>query len=84
MSILVAVRNEREVIERILAELARQVALALHNSALDTALQASLVELRVRQTALLRDDRLPVRDDVDHEFEQVGEVFGQRRAGTGG
>src|SRR5947209_3426453 len=36
--------NEEE--ERVLTELARQVALALHNSALDTALQASLVDLR--------------------------------------
>ncbi|HET9729925.1 MAG TPA: histidine kinase, partial [Acidimicrobiia bacterium] len=38
--------------ERVLTELARQVALALHNSALDTALQASLVELRVANEEL--------------------------------
>src|SRR5262249_52229041 len=33
--------------ERVLSDLARQVALALHNSALDTALQASLDDLQV-------------------------------------
>ncbi len=37
--------NEEE--DRVLAELARQVALALHNSRLDSALQASLDELQV-------------------------------------
>jgi signal transduction histidine kinase len=39
--------------ERVITELARQVALALHNSALDTALQASLDELRVANEELL-------------------------------
>ncbi|MGZ4120573.1 MAG: histidine kinase [Actinomycetota bacterium] len=34
--------------ERVMTELARQVGLALHNSQLDTALQASLVELQKR------------------------------------
>jgi signal transduction histidine kinase len=38
--------------ERVLTELARQVALALHNSALDTALQASLVDLRIANDEL--------------------------------
>jgi signal transduction histidine kinase len=42
--------NEDE--ERILADLARQVALALHNSALDTALQASLDELKIANEQL--------------------------------
>jgi signal transduction histidine kinase len=39
--------------ERVITELARQVALALHNSALDTALQASLDEVRVANEELL-------------------------------
>jgi signal transduction histidine kinase len=38
--------------ERVLTDLARQVALALHNSALDTALQASLVDLRIANDEL--------------------------------
>jgi signal transduction histidine kinase len=38
--------------ERVLTELARQVALALHNSALDTALQASLDDLRIANEEL--------------------------------
>jgi len=38
--------------ERVLNDLARQVALALHNSALDTALQASLDDLKVANEAL--------------------------------
>ncbi|HTL87706.1 MAG TPA: histidine kinase [Acidimicrobiia bacterium] len=38
--------------ERVLTELARQVALALHNSALDTALQASLDDLRLANEEL--------------------------------
>jgi signal transduction histidine kinase len=38
--------------ERVLSELARQVALALHNSALDTALQASLDDLRIANEEL--------------------------------
>ena len=38
--------------ERALVELARQVGLALHNVALDSALQASLQELRQRNTEL--------------------------------
>jgi signal transduction histidine kinase len=38
--------------ERVLTDLARQVALALHNSALDTALQASLDDLRVANEEL--------------------------------
>jgi signal transduction histidine kinase len=42
--------NDEE--ERVLQELARQVALALHNSALDTALQASLDELRIANEEL--------------------------------
>jgi signal transduction histidine kinase len=42
--------NEEE--ERVLTDLARQVALALHNSALDTALQASLVDLRIANDEL--------------------------------
>ncbi|MGI9052086.1 MAG: GAF domain-containing sensor histidine kinase [Ilumatobacteraceae bacterium] len=38
--------------DRVLTELARQVALALHNVQLDAALQASLEELQVRNTEL--------------------------------
>jgi signal transduction histidine kinase len=38
--------------ERVLTELARQVTLALHNSALDTALQASLDDLRIANEEL--------------------------------
>ena len=38
--------------DRVLTELARQVALALHNVQLDTALQASLDELQVRNDEL--------------------------------
>ncbi len=40
--------------ERVLTELARQVGLALHNSRLDTALQASLDDLRVANDELQR------------------------------
>jgi signal transduction histidine kinase len=38
--------------ERVLTDLARQVALALHNSALDTALQTSLDDLRIANDEL--------------------------------
>ena len=38
--------------DRVLTELARQVGLALHNVQLDTALQASLDELRLRNEEL--------------------------------
>ena len=40
--------------ERVLSELARQVGLALHNSRLDSALQASLDDLRVANDELQR------------------------------
>ena len=43
--------NEEE--DRVLVELARQVGLALHNVSLDSALQASLDELRIRNEQLV-------------------------------
>ena len=43
--------------DRVLTELARQVALALHNVQLDTALQASLDELQVRNDELQQSAR---------------------------
>jgi signal transduction histidine kinase len=61
LGLIVAVRPStgeafREEDERILAELARQVGLALHNVALDSALQASLDEVR-RQAQELQASR---------------------------
>jgi signal transduction histidine kinase len=52
LGLLVCARNEGDAAfteeeERVLTELARQVGLALHNSRLDSALQASLDDLRV-------------------------------------
>jgi signal transduction histidine kinase len=52
LGLLVCARNEGDAAfteeeERVLTELARQVGLALHNSKLDSALQASLDDLRV-------------------------------------
>jgi signal transduction histidine kinase len=57
LGVVVCVRNPdqhpfTEDEERVLTELARQVALALHNSALDTALQASLDELQIANEEL--------------------------------
>jgi signal transduction histidine kinase len=57
LGIIVCVRNPEQQPfndeeERVLSDLARQVALALHNSALDTALQASLDDLQVANEEL--------------------------------
>jgi signal transduction histidine kinase len=57
LGILVCARNPDDAPftdeeERVLTELARQVALALHNTRLDTALQASLDDLRVANEQL--------------------------------
>jgi signal transduction histidine kinase len=56
--------------ERVLTELARQVALALHNSALDTALQASLDELRVTNEEL-RASRARIVATADQSRRQI-------------
>jgi signal transduction histidine kinase len=56
--------------ERVLTELARQVALALHNSALDTALQASLVDLRVANEEL-RASRARIVATADQSRRQI-------------
>ncbi|MCU1466838.1 MAG: two-component sensor histidine kinase [Actinomycetia bacterium] len=57
LGLLVCAREEGDAAfteeeERVLTELARQVGLALHNSRLDTALQASLDDLRVANDEL--------------------------------
>jgi signal transduction histidine kinase len=56
--------------ERVLTELARQVALALHNSALDTALQASLDDLQVANEEL-RASRARIVAAADHSRRQI-------------
>jgi signal transduction histidine kinase len=56
--------------ERVLTELARQVALALHNSALDTALQASLDELRIANEEL-RASRARIVATADQSRRQI-------------
>ena len=56
--------------ERVLTELARQVALALHNSALDTALQASLDDLRVANEEL-RTSRARIVATADQSRRQI-------------
>ncbi len=56
--------------ERVLAELARQVALALHNSALDTALQASLDDLK-RVNEELRASRARIVAAADMSRRQI-------------
>jgi signal transduction histidine kinase len=60
--------NDEE--ERVLTELARQVALALHNSALDTALQASLDDLKVANEEL-RASRARIVAASDHSRRQI-------------
>jgi signal transduction histidine kinase len=57
VGLLVCARNEGDAAfteedERVLTELARQVGLGLHNSRLDTALQASLDDLRIANDEL--------------------------------
>src|SRR5207344_974856 len=56
--------------ERVLTDLARQVALALHNSALDTALQASLVDLRIANDEL-RASRARIVATADQSRRQI-------------
>ena len=56
--------------ERVLTELARQVALALHNSALDTALQASLDDLQVANEEL-RASRARIVAAADQSRRQI-------------
>ena len=56
--------------DRVLTELARQVALALHNSALDTALQASLDDLRVANEEL-RASRARIVATADQSRRQI-------------
>ena len=56
--------------ERVLAELARQLGLALHNLQLDSALQASLEELR-RQSEELRASRARVVAAADAERRRI-------------
>jgi signal transduction histidine kinase len=60
----------REEDDRVLADLARQVGLALHNAQLDTALQTSLDELR-RQADELRASRARVVASGDAERRRV-------------
>ena len=56
--------------ERLLTELTRQVALALHNSALDTALQASLDELHIANEEL-RASRARIVATADQSRRQI-------------
>jgi len=56
--------------DRVLTDLARQVALALHNSALDTALQASLVDLRIANDEL-RASRARIVASADQSRRQI-------------
>ncbi|HYL50687.1 MAG TPA: histidine kinase [Acidimicrobiia bacterium] len=56
--------------ERVLTDLARQVAVALHNSALDTALQASLDDLRVANEEL-RASRSRIVATADQSRRQI-------------
>jgi len=56
--------------ERVLTELARQVGLALHNSRLDTALQASLDDLRVANDELSA-SRARIVAAADHSRRQI-------------
>ena len=56
--------------ERVLADLARQVGLALHNMQLDAALQQSLAELR-NQAAELRESRARIVASGDAERRRV-------------
>ena len=56
--------------DRVLADLARQVGLALHNSQLDTALQTTLDELR-RQADELRESRARIVASGDAERRRV-------------
>ncbi|HEV3268043.1 MAG TPA: histidine kinase [Acidimicrobiales bacterium] len=75
LGIIVVTRVEgavafREEDDRVLTELARQVALALHNAQLDTALQSSLDELR-RQADELRASRARVVASGDAERRRV-------------
>ncbi len=56
--------------ERMLNDLARQVALALHNSALDTALQASLDELKIANEEL-RQSRARIVAASDQSRRQI-------------
>jgi signal transduction histidine kinase len=60
--------NEEE--ERLLTELARQAGLALHNLRLDSALQASLDEVR-RQAAELQASRLRIVATADRERRRI-------------
>ncbi len=60
----------REEDDRVLADLARQVGLALHNAQLDTALQSSMDELR-RQADELRASRARVVASGDAERRRV-------------
>jgi signal transduction histidine kinase len=75
LGIIVVSKNEgavafREEDDRVLADLARQVGLALHNAQLDTALQTSLDELR-RQADELRASRARVVASGDAERRRV-------------
>ena len=75
LGIIVISRGEggitfREDDDRVLADLARQVGLALHNAQLDTALQSSLDELR-RQADELRASRARVVASGDAERRRV-------------
>jgi signal transduction histidine kinase len=75
LGIIVITRGEggvtfREEDDRVLADLARQVGLALHNAQLDTALQSSLDELR-RQADELRASRARVVASGDAERRRV-------------
>ncbi|MFI5034986.1 MAG: GAF domain-containing sensor histidine kinase [Acidimicrobiales bacterium] len=75
LGIIVIARGEggitfREEDDRVLADLARQVGLALHNAQLDTALQSSMDELR-RQADELRASRARVVASGDAERRRV-------------
>ncbi len=75
LGIIVVSKNEgavafREDDDRVLADLARQVGLALHNAQLDTALQTSLDELR-HQADELRASRARVVASGDAERRRV-------------
>jgi signal transduction histidine kinase len=74
LGLLVVVRRPDESFseedERVLAELARQVGLALHNVRLDSALQASLVELR-QKAAELQASRARIVAAADAERRRI-------------
>ena len=86
LGLLVVVRSgdERgfsEEDDRVLAELARQVGLALHNVSLDSALQASLEELRQRNEEL-QASRARIVSAADASRRQIGRASCRERVSS--